>query len=193
MLHRVPSTSNGGMRSNKNLLGGIKTSMAFSNMDELAEEFNKQQAALNNTSTDLHSRADYLNLTNPSLSKKRAKANRSHLTETLSKGNAPLTRKTLTVLSNNPGPGYYKTSYEVIYKQSAKAVFGHSQRPELTPKFVMNTPGPNNYLPRIDTVKKHHANWTMKQTSRNDSVESLKKRGEVPGPGAYNQVYDASS
>jgi hypothetical protein len=100
---------------------------------------------------------DYLNYTNPS-SLKRAKANRSHLAETSAKSVA---RKTLTVMgANNPGPGYYKTSYEVIYKQSAKAVFGNSQRPELTPK--INTPAPNNYLPRIDTVKKHNANWTMK-------------------------------
>ena len=40
ILHRVPSTSVG-ERSNKNLLGGAKTSMAFTNVADLAEEFNR--------------------------------------------------------------------------------------------------------------------------------------------------------
>jgi hypothetical protein len=34
----------------------------------------------------------------------------------------------------------------------------------------------------------------MKQTSRNNSIESLDKKNLlVPGPGAYNQRFDASS
>jgi Sperm-tail PG-rich repeat len=58
----------------------------------------------------------------------------------------------------------------------------------------MNIPGPNNYLPIIDAVKKHHANWTMKQTSRDDvPTINVKKQSKTPGPGYYNTKYDASS
>jgi hypothetical protein len=64
-------------------------------------------------------------------------------------------RKTLTALANNnPGPGAYKTFYENIYKKNPRAFIGSSKRKDLTSKDVINTPGPSNYLPNIEAVKK---------------------------------------
>lgn len=71
-------------------------------------------------------------------------------------------RKTLTALSNNnPGPGAYKTFYDTIMRKNPRAVIGTSKRKDLTSKDIINAPGPSNYLPNIDAVKKIPNTWTI--------------------------------
>ena len=85
-------------------------------------------------------------------------------------------RKTFT-FNNNPGPGAYKTQHESILRNNPKAVIGSSKRTELNPKDLLNTPGPSNYLPNIDAVKKTSANWTIKTAKRYETPDQQTSRG----------------
>ena len=83
-------------------------------------------------------------------------------------------RQTMT-FNNNPGPGTYKTHYNSIFRNNPKAVIGSSKRTELNPKDIMNSPGPSNYLPNIDAVKKTSANWTIKTAKRYDTPDNTSR------------------
>lgn len=83
-------------------------------------------------------------------------------------------RQTMT-FNNNPGPGAYKTHYNSILRNNPKAVIGSSKRTELNPKDIVNTPGPSNYLPNIDAVKKTSANWTIKTAKRYDTPDNTSR------------------
>ena len=102
-------------------------------------------------------------------------------------------------VNNNPGPGAYKTSYSSIFKKSPYIIIGNEQRPELTSKDIMNTPGPNNYLPNISTVKRTSANWTIQESKIHESLSNSSGKKEspslfnTPGPGSYNINVFASS
>ena len=83
-------------------------------------------------------------------------------------------RQTMT-FNNNPGPGTYKTYYNSILRNNPKAVIGSSKRTELNPKDTLNTPGPSNYLPNIDAVKKTSTNWTIKTAKRYDTPDNTSR------------------
>lgn len=59
---------------------------------------------------------------------------------------------------------------------------GTAHRPDPA-KQIMDTPGPCMYLPRLETVKKRAANWSLTTQPRRD--KSNEKTLESPGPGAY--------
>lgn len=93
---------------------------------------------------------------------KRDQVNTSYSSANGGGGYQSAARQTLTALANNnPGPGAYKTFYDNIMRKNPRAVIGTSQRKELTSKDVMKTPGPANYLPNIDAVKRGHNHWTI--------------------------------
>lgn len=83
-------------------------------------------------------------------------------------------RQTMT-FNKNPGPGAYKTHYESILRSNPKAIIGSSKRTDLNPKDIINTPGPSNYLPNIDAVKRTSTNWTMKTAKRYDTPDGTSR------------------
>ena len=86
--------------------------------------------------------------------------------------------------NNNPGPGAYKTFYDTILKKNPRATIGNSKRKELTSKDVIATPGPSNYLPRIEAVRRSPNHWTIGNGQRGGD-ETLRESTQSPGPAAY--------
>ena len=93
-----------------------------------------------------------------------------------------------------PGPGTYLTQYDQLYKKPPRAVMGYSQRPDIG-KQVLDTPGPSNYLPKIDCVKSSKAKWTIKTSTRYNGTDEGNRQADSqsPGPGSYETQYLNSS
>lgn len=114
---------------------------------------------------------------------KREKVNASYSS---SKGYQGAARQTLTSLSNNnPGPGAYKTIYDNIMRKNPRPIIGTSKRKEITAKDIVNAPGPANYLPQIDAVRKTTHHWTI-GTEKRDGSGTFRESTQSPGPGSYN-------
>ena len=98
---------------------------------------------------------------------KRDKVNTSYSSVHGAGANQSAARQTLTALANNnPGPGAYRTFYDNIMRKNPRPVIGTSKRKELTSKDIMNSPGPANYLPNIDAVKRSHNHGTIGHEQR---------------------------
>jgi hypothetical protein len=67
--------------------------------------------------------------------------------------------------ANNPGPGAYKTQYDMIFQKSPYYKIGTAKRSTVL-GILSLTPGPTEYLPKINFIKKHVANWSIKSPSK---------------------------
>jgi hypothetical protein len=68
---------------------------------------------------------------------------------------------------------------------------GKAQRKGALGNVTTQTPGPNDYLPNIDVVKRNAANWSIKPppSQRYETPDNF----IIPGPGAYNINPNANS
>lgn len=91
-------------------------------------------------------------------------------------------------MANNPGPGSYKTQYDQVLSKSPYYKIGTAKR-SMALGMLTQTPAPTAYLPKINFIKKHVANWSINSPSKNQASPESK----TPGPGAYDTKIDSSS
>ena len=167
----------------------------FPNQTHTVLKLNNSKGSLNKSvDSEDHHRAGLvkssmnMNKMRESLNKTEILTKRDHVNTSYSTTNANhqgAARQTLTALANNnPGPGAYKTFYDTILKKNPRAIIGTSKRRELTSKDVIASPGPSNYLPNIEAVRRSPNHWTIGNGQRVGG-DTLRESTQSPGPAAY--------
>ena len=85
-----------------------------------------------------------------------------------------------------PGPGFYKTFSAQVTSKVAGGSFGNSIRPTIAPRDAKYEPGPNDYRPMIDAIRRHIAAPVIPDPSspmpKSYSKQSRIKNGELRSP-----------
>ena len=105
-----------------------------------------------------------------------------------------------------PGPGFYATQSTQVSQKVLGGRFGSALRPQIANKTAKFEPGPNDYKPMINVVKRHVAGPVMPAfqdslleakrrpaTSSQISKHMDKSSRNLPGPGQYNPVSSINS